>query len=313
MDKDSVDSLWKEMMETKRESEPKRDPSSKILEESVDPGWESIVTKSSEDRIEVPVEPPEKVSCHGEEFISTRTLVANLSNRIKKSMVEIRTLTECSQGKFKDIAFGQGFYRTITDHIDNSETDFDCFLEYLRIKVSVQQTNITHVILEDVLKRHKKKLADKEIKVFKKLEKDLPDAGVRIEELRFVLNWILEYAIRSAVPNQSIGFVTRSLEAQGQNETKPSQQKGTKYIQIATILRDYEKPSRQIAVPPKARTAQKEAEPSCILLLVKKIVQKNRGSLKVSADSEGRLGISLILPIERRRVWLEFGSKENKL
>jgi len=165
----------------------------------------------------------------------------------------------------------------------------------------------------DYQRHWRKKIREIQDEIFKKLEKNLPDAGVRVEELRFILNWILEYAIRSSVPNQSIGFVTRSLEAQGQNESKPSQQKGTKYIQIATILRDYEKPSRQIAIPPKTRTAQKEAEPSCILPLVKKIVQKNRGSLKVSADSEGRLGISLILPIERRRVWLEFGSKENKL
>ena len=307
--------LWKRLRDMEKEglNKSKGEPSLRVPEESAAPEKEEIVWKTPEDRIQVPAESPKKIPDHEEEFKPPSALVSDLANRIRRTVAELRDLAVSSRGKFKDPAFGQEFHRRMTEHIDNSEADLNCFLEYLRIKSPVQQTNITHVILEEAFEKHKKKLAEKEIKIFKKLEKNLPDAGVRVEELRFILNWILEYAIRSAVPNQSIGFVTRSLEAQGQNETKPSQQKGTKYIQIATILRDYEKPSRQIAVPPKARTAQKEAEPSCILLLVKKIVQKNRGSLKVSADSEGRLGISLILPIERRKVWLEFGSKENKL
>ena len=305
-------------MELEKEwrSESKRDPSLETLEvlkEMADSEKERIVSKSSEGRIEVPRESPEKVSYQGEESNPSLILVVNLANRIKKSMVEIRTLTESSQGRFKDPAFGQNFHRRLIEHLNNSEADLDCFLEYLRIKSSVQQTNMTHVILEEALEKHKKKLADKEIKIFKKLEKDLPDAGVRVEELRFILNWILEYAILSAAPNRSIGFLTRSLEAQDKNEIRLPRQKGTKCIEIAIILGDYEKPSKQIAVPPKTRTAQNEGEPSCILPLVDEIVQKNRGSLKVSTDSEGRLRISLMLPVERRKVWLEFGSKENKL
>ena len=303
-----MDSLWKQLieMEMEKRSESKGDPSLEILKECADPEKERIVSKSSEDRIEVPAESPEEVPNYGEESKSSRILVANLAKRIKKTMVEIRGLTESSQGKFRDLAFGQNFHRRMTEHIDNSEADLDCFLEYLRIKSSVRQTNVTHVILEEALERHKKKLVDKEIKIFKKqFEKDLPDASVHIEELRFILNWILEYAILSAVPNRGIGFLTRSLEAQeGKNEIRLPQQKGTKCIEIVIILGDYETPSKQSAVPPKTRTAHNEGERSCILSLVDEIVKKNWGSLKVSTDSEGRLRmISLILPIERRKVF----------
>ncbi len=174
-----------------------------------------VVWKTSEDRTEVPAESPEKVPDHEEEFKPPTALVSDLANRIRKTVVELRDLAVSSQGKFKDPAFGQEFHRRMTEHIDNSEADLNCFLDYLRIKSPVRQTNMIHVILEEVLEKHKKKLMDKGIRIVKKqFEKDLPNAGVHIEELRFILNWVLEYAIISAVPNRSIVFLTRSLEVQ---------------------------------------------------------------------------------------------------
>ena len=303
-----MDSLYKQLMEMERQSESKRDPSLETLEiikESADSEKERIVSKSSEDRIEVPAESPEKVSSHGVESKPSWILVANLANRIKKTMVEIRGLTESSQGRFKDPAFGENFHRNMTEHIDNSEADLNCFLDYLRIKSPVRQTNMIHVALEEALEKHKKILMDKEIRIVKKqFEKDLPDASVHVEELRFILNWVLEYAIISAVPNRSIVFLTRSLEVQeGKEDIRFLQQKGTKCVEIVIALGDVEKPSKQAGIPPMIRTAHNEGERSWILPLVDEIVQKNRGSLKLSGDSESRLRmVSLILPIERRRV-----------
>ena len=275
------------MAELERLNRSKEALSSGILEKSADPKKEGIGWKSSEARIEVPAESAEKTPNHGEELKPSWATVANLAKRIKKTMVEIRGLTQSSQGRFKDLAFGQEFHRKMTEHIDNSEADLNSFLDYIRIKSPVGQKNMLYVILEEALEKHKKKLMAKEIKIFRKqYEKDMPEARVHVEELRFILNWVLEYAIISSVPNRSIGFLTRSLEVQG----------GTKSIEILIVLGDDEKPSKQIEVP-------LERERNCILLLVDEIVQKNRGLLKLSTDSEGHLRmISLRLPIERRKV-----------
>ena len=297
-----MDSLWDQLMEMERQNESKGSSSLEILKESANPGKERIVSKSSEDRMEVPVEFPEKVPDHEQGFKLPTALVANLANRIKKTMVEIRGLTESSQGRFKDPAFGQNFHRRMTEHIDNSEADLDCFLDYLRIKSPVRQTNMIHVALEEALEKHKKKLMDKGIRIFRKqFGKYLPNASVHIEELRFILNWILAYAIISAAPNQSISLLTRSLEAQEANEAMRSpQQRGTRCIEIVIASGHYDDMSKQAEVPPKIKTAHNEGERSWILPLVDEIVQKNRGSLKLS---EGRLRmVSLILPIERRKV-----------
>ena len=100
-----MDSTWNRLIELEKEgrSESKRDPSLEtleILKEMADSEKERIVSKSSEDRIEVPPESPEKVSYQGEESNPSLILVVNLANRIRKFMVEIRTLTESSQGRF---------------------------------------------------------------------------------------------------------------------------------------------------------------------------------------------------------------------
>jgi len=289
-------------MEMERQQESKGDPSSEIPKESPKPEKERIASKNSKDRVEVPAESPGKISCQGEEFKPYWTLVANLANRIKKTMVEIRGLTESSQGRFKDPAFGQNFRRSITEHIDHSETDIDCLLDYLRIKSPVRQANRIHVTLEEALEKHKKKLMDKGIRIFKKqFEKNLPDAGVHVEELRFILNWVLEYAIISTPPNQTIALLTRSLEAEEAHEAiRSPQQRGAKRVEIVIASGHYEDWNKQPPVPPTTRTIQNEGERSWILPLVDEIVQKNRGSLQLS---EGRLRmVSLILPIERRKV-----------
>jgi hypothetical protein len=299
--------LWRRLREMEMEglNSTKREPSLRPLEEGAALEKEEIAWKSSEGSIEVPGESSEKVPDYGEKFKPPTALVADLANRIRKTVVEIRDLAESSRGKFREPAFDLEFHRRMIAHLDNAEADLNCFLDYLRIKSPVRQTNMIHVILEEELERHKKKLMDKEIRIVKKqFEKDLPNAGVHVEELRFILNWVLEYAIISAIPNRSILFLTRSLEAQqGKEDIRFPEQRGTKCVEIAIFLGDDEKPSKQNEVPLKTRTARNEGECSWILPFVDEIVQKNRGSLKLSADSESRLRmVSLILPIERRKL-----------
>ena len=296
--------LWRKMLEAENEgvNESKWQSSLKVPEKSPSPEKEKVWKNSEGSEMELTAFSPKRVSNHEEEFKPPSALVTDLANRIKKTVVEMRDLAESSRGKFKDPAFGQEFHRRMTEHIEHSEGDLNCFLDYLRIRSPIQQPNMIHEILEEALEKHKKKLMDKEIRIFKKqFEKDLPNAGVHVEELRFILNWVLDYAILSAVPNQSIALLTRSLEAQEGNEAIRSPQKrGIKCIEIVIASGHYENSNKQAGLPPKTSSIHNEGERSWVLPLVDEIVQENRGSLKLS---EGRLWmVSLILPIERRKV-----------
>jgi hypothetical protein len=287
-------------MEMEREQELNRDSSPEVLVKSPEPGKERIVLKSSRDRAEVPAEPPKKVSRQGEELRPLSTVAADLAKRVRKTMTDIRSLGESSQGRFKDPAFGQMFQRSLAGHIDKSEADLDCFLEYLRIRSPVRQAIRVHVLLEEALEKRKKKLTEKGIRIFRKqFEKNLPDAGVHVEELRFILNWVLEYVILSTPRNQMIALLTRSLGAEEAHETIGStQQREAHRVEIVIASGQYEEWNKHASDSPAARAVQNEGESSWMLSLVDEVVQKNRGSLQVS---EGRLKmISLILPVERR-------------
>jgi len=290
---------WRRLLEMEKE-EPdrsKKESSLRAPQETVAPEKEEW--ESSDARIEASAESPGGALYCEEGFRFPTSLVADFAKRIKKTMVEIRDLALSSRGKFKDAALGQEFYRRMADHIDNSDVNLGCFLDYLRINSPVRQTNMIHVILEESLEKHKKKLMDKGIKIFRKqFGKGLPNASVHIEELRFILNWVLEYVIISSAPNQSIAFLTRSLEDQEADGAMRSPR--TRRVEIVIASGHYEDLSKQAEVPPEIRIDHGKSERSLILPLVDEIVQKNRGSLKLS---EGRLRmVSLILPVERRKV-----------
>ena len=287
-------------MEMEREQELKEESSPEVLKRSPEPEKERMASKGPRERAVVPAEPAENISGQGEGFNPPPTLVVDLAKRMRKTMTEIRALGESSQGKFKDPSFGQMFHRSLAEHIDKSEADLNCLLDYLRIRSPVRQANRVHVLLEEALEKHKKKLMDRGIRIFKKqFEKNLPDAGVHVEELRFILNWVLEYAILSTATHQMIALLTRSLEAEETHEPiRSPQQSGAKRVEIVIASGQYEDWSKPSAIPSTPKTVQSEGEPSWILKLVDEIVRKNRGSLQLS---NGRLKmISLILPVERR-------------
>jgi hypothetical protein len=105
--------LWRRLREMEKEglSSSKSEPSLRALEESATPEKEEIVWISSEGGMEVPAQSAKKVPDHGEEFDPPSALVADLTNRIKRTVVEMRDLAESSRGKFNDPAFGQEFQR----------------------------------------------------------------------------------------------------------------------------------------------------------------------------------------------------------
>ncbi|MCJ7784346.1 MAG: hypothetical protein MUP41_10460, partial [Desulfobacterales bacterium] len=148
-------------------------------------------------------------------------------------------------------------------------------------------------------------MEDKKIKIFKKqYAGNLPETSLHDEQLRFIINSILQYAIPSIPPQGSIGFLTRSLEAQEvQDGGKSPLQKDGKYIEILTGFNGYKNGSEQLeAVLVNPASPQKERD-DFILRLVEEIIKVNRGMMKITVDKEKPITlISLIFPIERRRM-----------
>jgi len=232
------------------------------------------------------------------------TLFAELSRSVKDGLEKIKSFAHLSREKFSDPEYGEFFYRTISGDIAKTDAVLNCFGNYLKINSPLPRTNTVHLILEEALKKYENLLEDKKVKIFKKLYEDnLPEASLHDEELRFIINSILQYAIPSIPPQGSIGFLTRSLEAQEVKDGGMSLlQKDGKYIEILTGFTCYKNGGEQLeAVLVNPASPQKERD-DFILRLVEEIIKVNRGMMKMKVDEEKPITlISLILPIERRR------------
>ena len=161
-----------------------------------------------------------------------------------------------------------------------------------------------HLILEGILEANEKPLQKKNIKIFKKLEKDLPETSMHDEQVRFILNSILQYAILSTPPNGTIGFLIKSLDAQRETlDKKISPKNNGSYIEVDIGFIGNNKSSGQSERVSGTAHDSKEEAIQLILELVKEIIQKNRGTMTFQVDKKKpRTLITLRLPIERRKV-----------
>ena len=227
-----------------------------------------------------------------------------LVHRIKNPLVSVKTFTQLLREKFNDAEFREHFYRIVTEDIEKIDSVLNGLLSYIKINTPLEKKDTVHFILEDVLKRHEIQLEDKKIKIFKKFEKDLPETIVHEEQLRYILNALLQYAIPSISPNGSIGFLTKSFDLPTPTaDDKKLLQKDGRYIEILIVFTGYKKPVEQfetvLGIPP----VQKEEAIELELRLIKEIIQKNQGMMKFEVnEKKPRTLISLKFPIERRKL-----------
>jgi hypothetical protein len=202
------------------------------------------------------------------------------------------------------VEFREQFYRIVTEDIEKIDGILNGLLSYIKINTPFEKKDTVRFILEDVLKRHEGQLENKKIKIFKKFQKDLPETVVHDEQLKYILNGLLQYTIPSIPPNGSIGILTQSSEGSKEisNDKKFFQRDGG-YVEILIVFTGYKRPIEKFQTVLGISDVQKEEAIELELRLVKEIIQKNRGMMKFQVnEKKPRTLISLKFPIERRKV-----------
>jgi nitrogen-specific signal transduction histidine kinase len=227
-----------------------------------------------------------------------------LVHRIKNPLVSIKTFTQLLREKFDDEEFREYFYRIVTEDIEKIDSLLNGLLNYVKINTPIEKVNTVHFILEDVLKKYESKLEDKKIRVFKKFERDLPETVVHEEQLRYILDSILQYALPSIPSQGSIGFLTKSLSDQKERgEDQNPVQKDGRFIEILIVFTGYKKPVEKFDTILGVPALQQEETIELELRLIKEMIQKNRGVMTLEVnDKRPRTLISLKFPMERRKV-----------
>lgn len=249
------------------------------------------------------LEPMEQNFLNEQNFLFLPAIFAELVHQIKKNLSSIKTLTQFSREKFRDVEFGNYFYKSVTEDIEKINSVMEGLLNYIRINTPIKKTNTVHSILQEVLRKHMVPLQDKNIKIAKKFEKDLPETIVHDEQLKYILNSILDYALPLIPVNGNIGFLTKSFDIQkgaGASKTLPEEE--GRYIEILIVFTGYEKTIEKLqaisGIP-----SEKEEPIDLILQLIKDLVEKNRGIIKFEVnEKKPETLISLKFPVERRKV-----------
>jgi hypothetical protein len=230
-----------------------------------------------------------------------------LVSRVKRTLASIRAYNRLSKGRFKDDQFGEYFNRKMNEEVERLNAVLEGLLEYMKVNTPVPKVNTIHTLIDEVLQSEKGKVEERKIKIFKKLEKDLPETTLHNEQVRYVLHSVLQYAFNVIPPGGSLGFLTRTVavprEKTGEEEgTSPP--KSERSIEILMLFSGCKKPEEPVEVALGIPGIPGDDVGDLILRLVKEIVRKNFGEMRLERrEREARTLIVLRLPTERRKLF----------
>jgi hypothetical protein len=239
-----------------------------------------------------------------------------LFNRIKASLSAMQAFAFLSRENFRDRELGEHFYRIVNEDIGKTVSLIECFNDYINFSTPMLKSNTVNTLVEEVIRKHESQFEEKKIRIIKRqFEKDLPETVLPDEQLRYILNSVIQYTLISIPPEGSIGFLTRLFDMEALKAEEIGQlQKDGRYLEILVVSAGYEKPGEETGIVPEMGTAhQEEKTVELILKLAKEIIEKNKGMMRYKAYNDKPMTfISLILPIERRNI-IRYPSPEERL
>jgi hypothetical protein len=191
----------------------------------------------------------------------------------------------------------------IAQDIHTTDILVNGLLNYFQVISPIKKTNTVNSLIEEVLRKHQVRLQEKGVNLVKKLEKDLPEIMIPDKPLRFILNSILQYAVTSMPSHETLGFLTQSF---GPGEGRPEGalcRKDKPYVETTLFFTGHKRPLEPFVRGAGIEDMPKEDSLDLMLRLVKDLVYRNRGVMKIQGDeSKARYSISLEFPVERRTV-----------
>jgi len=229
-----------------------------------------------------------------------------LFNRVKASLSALQAYAFLSLDNSKDKELAENFYKIVNADIEKTISLLDCFNDYINFSTPLVKKNTVNTLMEEVITKHGSQFQEKKINVIKKqFEKDLPETILPDEQLRYILNSVIEYVLLSIPLDGNVGFLTRIFDIEAlTSEEKVQVQKDGKYLEILVVSTSYEKSGKEVEFVPVIPThPQQEGATELILKLAKEIIRMNKGVMRQKLYEDKKMAfISVILPIERRNV-----------
>lgn len=222
-------------------------------------------------------------------------LLIDVIQSTKSMLCDIRDLSRLTHKKFINNDFEELFVTQISSLIEQIEMLLDGFINYARSRTAVTKKDTVNTLLEKRLEKHQHRLEAKKIRVFKKLEKELPETVVPDEHMAYILDSILQYAIVLLPFGGDIVFSTKSSFV----AARPT------FGAAAPIREDYSRRSVQISAAYKGADEQRKMEMkswprqgetalNLLLRLVSLLVSEYQGTMEHESD-ETKTGGRIVL------------------
>jgi len=259
-------------------------------------------TDSFPNKDEVKPTESKKENLPGEQGPSfTGSFLIELVHSIKTALVSIYHDTVMAMDKYDDAEIRKRSHTQVKEEIKNIDSVLNSLLNFINVTTPIAKTNTLYVILEEILDANDKLLQQKNIRIYKKCEKDLPDTFMHPEQVRFILHSALQYAIFLTPPNEVIGlFMKLDDNGTGVGKTLPEDKR--RYVEVVLGFNGNGRPvdpSENLLGAPRDQT---KGMADLILRLAKDILERNHGMMTETRNGTSETFIGLRFPIERRKV-----------
>ncbi len=229
------------------------------------------------------------------------SFLVDLICTVRRSLDDIVNQTQIYEKKYSNNGLEECFFRIRSD-ITKIDVLFDTLLEYNKIVTPIRKTNTVHNLIEKILKKYQPVFEKRETLIFRRFEKDLPEVIVPEEQLRYILDSVLQYILGLMPSGGGISFSTRSLVIQEkEDERQPLLEQNTPWVEILMNFARHGSSTEEAKIILGMQEHQTNQDPlDLILQLAKKMVDKNRGLMKFELSEEmNKSSISLLLPAEK--------------
>ncbi len=231
------------------------------------------------------------------------SFLIELVHSIKKTLASVYQATVLTMNRYDDVEIRKRSHTQVKEDIKKIDSVLNSLLNFINVNTPVIKTNTLYVILEEILEANDKQLRQKNIKINKTYEKDLPDTFIHPEQVRFILHYVLQSAILSTPPNETIGLLMKSCDIHdGTVAEKTSPENNRRYIEVMIGFNGNGKPFDQLENLSETPEDQKGGTTDLILRLAKEILERNHGMMIETHGKRSETLIALRFPIERRKV-----------
>jgi len=231
------------------------------------------------------------------------SFLIELVHSIKKGLASVYHATVLTMEKCDDAEIRKRSHDQVKEEMKKIDSVLNSVLNFINVNTPLVKTNTLYTILEEILEANEKQLRQKNMKITKRYEKDIPDTFIHPEQVRFILHSVIQYAILSTPPNEVIGFLMKSSDPNnGTGAEKPSPEINRRYIEVMIGFNGNGNPGNKSENLSETPGDQNKGMADLILKLAKEILQRNLGVMVETHGERPKTLINLRFPVERRKV-----------